>query len=144
MNSNRQQSVTIGAALIALGIVWWFNLWWLIGPAALIAGGAFAYIQRRNLGRQNEAFQIALWCVGFGLLLLLGFAWPGILFLLGASLLLRGREYEAETRVREVVARVRQGRATRPIPTQHVPVVTHQTLNVETQDQANTNETRRL
>ena len=143
MNSDRQQSVRIGAALIALGIVWWFNLWGLMLPAALIAGGAFLYVQRRNMGRQEEAFQAALWGVGFGLLLLLKFAWPGVLFLLGASLLLRGREHEAETRVREVIARVRQGRTTRPIPTQHVPVVTHQTLNVET-EQANTNETRRL
>lgn len=143
MNTNRQQSVTIGAALIALGILWWFNLWWLVLPAALVAGGVFGYIQRRNLGRQDEAFQAALWGAGLGVLFLIGF-WPGILFLIGASLLLRGREFEAETRVREVVARVRQGRSTRPIPTQHVPVVTHQTLNIETPEQANTNETRRL
>ena len=60
----------LGGFLIALGLVWWLNLWWVLLPGLLIAGGVIAYRQRRSLGRPIEAVQAGLWCVGLALLFL--------------------------------------------------------------------------
>jgi len=128
MNINKQPSVALGAFLIALGVVWWLNLWSLLLPAALLIGGAVAYQQRRSLGRTIEAVQVGLWGVGLALLFLLHFLWPGVLFLAGASILLRGRESQADSYVQNALAQLgrRSGRAARPVPTQHVPIATQQ------------------
>ena len=96
---DRKQSVALGGALIGLGIVWWLNLWWLIVPLAMIGGGVLGYQQRRRVGDAIGAVQAGLWLSGIGVLFLLHFLFPGILLLAGASILLRGRELQADDRV---------------------------------------------
>ena len=128
MKANKQQSVMIGAFLIALGLVWWLNLWYLIWPGALAIAGVIAYRQRRSMGRPVEAVQAALWCIGLALLFLLHFVWPGVLFLAGVSILVRGRELQLDDRVQRMVAQARSRRsaAPQPITTQHVPITSQQ------------------
>ena len=126
MNLNKQSTVTAGAILIGLGVVVLFNLWSLIFPAALVVGGVIGYQQRRRMGRMNEGVQVGLWGVGLGLLFLLHFFWPGVLFLAGASVLARGREDRIDTKVQQLITQF--GRRARPVahsmPTQHVPITT--------------------
>ena len=111
MNLTQQQARYAGFALIALGVVAVFDLWWAI-PLALLAGGGIAIYQRqRALGRTGEAVQALLWGVGLAVLLLLGTVFPGVLLLGGASLLLRGREAQADARVQAVAARFARRRA---------------------------------
>src|SRR5262245_31584295 len=127
MNFNKQPSVALGAFLIGLGIVWWLHLWALLLPAALLIGGAVAYQQRRNMGRTIEAVQVGLWGVGLALLFMLHFLWPGVLFLAGASVLMRGRETNVDAYVQNAIAQVRRRpSAARPTPTQHVPITSSQ------------------
>jgi hypothetical protein len=154
MNFNKQPSVAVGAFLIALGLVWWLHLWALLLPAALLVGGAVAYQQRRQIGRTVEAVQVGLWGVGLALLFMLHFIWPGVLFLAGASVLLRGRETNVDAYVQSAIAQVRQRRrpAARPMPSQHVPITTSQPAPItpttprpaETEKPATTGETTRL
>ena len=108
---NTQRTAVAGIGLIALGLVWWLSLWWLILPAALVGGGLFGYLQRRARGRLHEGLQIALWGVGLGILFLLNFVWPGVLFLAGASILLRGREDQVQTVAKNALARIRPSRS---------------------------------
>jgi hypothetical protein len=122
MNPNKQQTAAIGAFLIALGLVMWLNLWWLIAPGALVAGGVVGYRQRQRLGRPAEAVQVLLWCFGLALVFLTGF-WLGVLFLAGSSLLLRGRELQANTMIQQAISQARTRRsASRSIATQQVPI----------------------
>ncbi len=144
MNTNRQQSVSIGAILIGVGVLWWLNLWWLLVPGILAVGGAIGYVQRRTYGRPVEAVQIGLWGMGLGLLFLLGFVWPGILLLAGLSILLRGRENEADAAIQGALARIANRSRPAPVPTQRVPLVTQQSLQVQQEEKATTGETRRL
>ncbi|GAB4113683.1 MAG: hypothetical protein Fur005_08870 [Roseiflexaceae bacterium] len=120
-NPNRQQIIA-GGALIMLGLVWWLNLWSLILPAALIGGGVAAYFQRRSYGRRNEAMQALLWGIGMGLLILLKFVWPGVLFVAGLSILLRGREDQVESAMQLAISRIRRRTPSRPA--ESVPVET--------------------
>jgi hypothetical protein len=126
MNFNRQPSVALGAFLIGLGLVWWLNLWSLLLPAALLIGGVVAYQQRRRMGRTIEAVQVGLWGIGLALLFMVGFVWPGVLFLAGASMLMRGREANVDTYVQNALAQARRRRpaAARPTPTQQVEITT--------------------
>jgi hypothetical protein len=124
MNFNKQPPAALGAFLIGLGLVWWLNLWSLLLPAALLVGGVVAYQQRRRMGRLNEAVQVGLWGVGLAVLFMLHFIWPGILFLAGASVLLRGRESRADAFVQQAIARAprRVRPVAHPTPTQYVPI----------------------
>lgn len=125
MNFNKQQSIALGIALIVLGLVWWLDLWWLIWPGALAVAGVLAYRQRRRMGRPVEAVQAGLWCIGLALLFLVGFVWPGLLFLAGVSVLIRGREAEIDAALQATLAQARSRRATpRTITTQQVPITT--------------------
>ncbi|MFO7167345.1 MAG: hypothetical protein DIU80_004880 [Chloroflexota bacterium] len=126
MNLDKRQPAAVGIFLIALGLVWWLDLWWLLWPGALIVGGAVAYIQRRAAGRVVEAVQAGLWGVGLGLLFLISFFWPGLLFLAGVSVLLRGREDQVDDRVQQLLGRMKQRGALRPVRSQQVPVTTYQ------------------
>jgi TM2 domain-containing membrane protein YozV len=135
---NRQATIA-GIFLIAIGLFWWLNLWWLLLPAALMIGGVAAYLQRRAIGREQEALQAGLWGIGLGLLFLVEFVWPGILFLAGASVLLRGREDQVRASLQNVLTRVR-GRARSVRRTEHVPVENVPTFAVPSQ----TGETSRL
>jgi hypothetical protein len=152
MNINRQSPVVLGLFLIALGVGAWFGLWSLLLPAALLIGGAVAYQQRRSLGRTIEAVQVGMWGVGLALLFLLGFVWPGILFLAGASVLIRGREDRVDAYVQNAIAQARRSRpAARPTPTQHVeitsqpaPLAPGQPRPVEREHASTTGETTRL
>jgi hypothetical protein len=126
MNLDKRQSVIAGVFLITLGLVWWLNLWWLIWPGALAAAGVAAYVQRRASGRLVEAVQGGLWGVGLALLFLLNFVWPGLLFLAGGSILLRGREHLADDRLQRLLGRVRrQPGAMQPVRSQQVPVTSY-------------------
>ncbi|GAB4433351.1 MAG: hypothetical protein OHK0015_21980 [Chloroflexi bacterium OHK40] len=121
MNLNQKQARYAGIGLIVLGVIAIFNLWWLI-PAALLAGGGVAIYQRqRALGRRGEAVQALLWGIGLAVLLLLDFVFPGVLLLGGASLLLRGREGQADDRVQAAVARFGR-RRTPAMPASQAPV----------------------
>jgi TM2 domain-containing membrane protein YozV len=121
---NRQATIA-GVFLIAVGLLWWLNLWWLLLPAALMVAGVAGYLQRHAVGRDNEALQAGLWGIGLGLLFLVGFVWPGILFLAGASVLLRGREDQARAALEQVVVqvrgRVRPQRRAEQVPVESVP-----------------------
>ena len=134
---NRQQNVVVGVFLVGLGLVWWLNLGWLIWPGALIGLGAVAYTQRRQMGDTIAAVQAGLWLVGLGVLFLLHFVFPGVLFLAGASILARGREQQIDDQVQAFLGNVRSGNIRPNFPSQRVPVTT------ETETQA-TNETTRL
>ncbi len=139
MNVNNRQATIAGGFLIALGLIWWLNLWWLLLPAALVIGGVGAFLQRRAVGRNNEALHAGLWGVGLGLLFLLDFVWPGILFLAGGSILLRGREAQAQAMIEQTFDRVR-GRIRPNRRAQNVPVESVATFAVPIQ----TNETTHL
>ena len=126
MNFTKQSPVSAGVILIGLGIVVLFNLWSLIFPVALLAGGVAAYQQRRQIGRTSEGVQIGMWGAGLALLFLLHFFWPGVLFLAGASVLARGREAQIDAYVQRMAAQFgrRSQPAARPAPAQHVPIAT--------------------
>ena len=152
MNFNKQPSVALGAFLIGLGVVWWLHLWSLLLPAALLVGGVMAYQQRRRMGRTVEGIQVGLWGVGLALLFMLHFIWPGVLFLAGASVLVRGRENNVDTYVQNAIAQARRRpAAARPTPTQHVPITTSQPAPLPqaqprptVSEKSNTGETTRL
>ena len=127
MNFNKQPSVALGVFLIGLGVVWSLNMWALLLPAALLVGGVVAYQQRRRMGRTVEGVQVGLWGVGLALLFMLHFIWPGVLFLAGASVLVRGRETNVDAYVQNALTRLRRRPiAARSTPTQHVPITTSQ------------------
>lgn len=105
MNLNQTQARYAGIALIGLGVVAIFNLWWLIPSALLAVGGAVIYRRQKALGRTGEAVQAALWGLGLALLMLVDFLLPGVLLLGGASLLMRGREAQVEARALQIVGR---------------------------------------
>jgi hypothetical protein len=153
MNFNKQPSVALGAFLIGLGLVWWLNLWSLLLPAALLVGGVVAYQQRRRMGRTVESVQVGLWGVGLALLFMLHFVWPGVLFLAGASVLIRGRETNVDAYVQNALAQARRRPTpTRSTPTQHVEIATTQPSSLPpapsrpavSESTSNTGETTRL
>lgn len=111
MNINQTQARNAGIVLIVLGVVAIFNLWWLVPPALLAGGGVAIYLRQRAIGRRGEAIQALLWGVGLAVLLAADFIFPGVLLLGGASLLLRGREAQADDRVQATVARFARRRA---------------------------------
>lgn len=138
MNLNQQQARYAGIALIVLGVVAVFNLWGLI-PLALLAGGGYAIYRRQQaLGRPNEAIQALLWGVGLAVLMALDAIWPGVLLLGGASLLLRGREAQAEQRVAALLGQVTRRRAPATQSASSVTIVSDE------QPAANPNQTVRL
>jgi hypothetical protein len=145
---DNRRSVVVGIGLILLGFIWWLNLWWLLPPGALIAGGVAAYIQRRAL-RTSEAVQVGLWGVGLGLLLLVDFLFPGILFLAGVSLLIRGREDRIDAQIQHGISSVRRPRQnTPPASSTSVPITIHSgaapQAPVTSTDHVATGETTRL
>src|SRR5436190_11814113 len=152
MNINKQPSVAAGVFLIGLGVVWWLHLWALLLPAALLVGGVVAYQQRRRMGRTVDGVQVGLWGVGLALLFMLHFIWPGVLFLAGASILVRGRETNVDAYVQNALSQVRRRpTAARPMPTQHVPITTSQPTPLSqvqprptVSEKSNTGETTRL
>lgn len=138
MNLNQQQARYAGIALIVLGVVAVFNLWGLL-PLALLAGGGYAIYRRQQaLGRPNEAIQALLWGVGLAVLMALDAIWPGVLLLGGASLLLRGREAQAEQRVAVLLGQVTRRRAPATQSASSVTIVSDE------QPAANPNQTVRL
>jgi len=114
----------------------------------LIAGGVAAYIQRRAL-RTSEAVQVGLWGVGLGLLLLVDFLFPGILFLAGVSLLIRGREVGIDAQIQHGISGLRRPRQNiPPAASTSVPITIHpgaaSQAPVTSPDHAATGETTRL
>lgn len=128
MNMEKRQTAILGGLLIILGVVWVFNLWWLLPPAVLATAGVAAYVQRRRLGRVAEGVQVALWAIGMAILLLVGFVFPGVLFLAGLSLLTRGREGNIDARIQELVAQV-QLRAPKPYRKHTPPAIQEVPIN---------------
>lgn len=142
MNLNQQRARYAGIALVILGVVAVFNLWWLVPAALLATGGVVIYRRQRAIGRRGEAVQALLWGMGLAVLLLADFIFPGVLILGGASLLLRGREAAADDRLQAIVARFRRQR-TPAVSAQ--PVASPTRLPVEdTAERPATNETIRL
>lgn len=141
MNFNQQRTRYAGIALVILGVVAVFNLWWLVPAALLATGGLVIYRRQRAIGRRGEAVQALLWGVGLAVLLLADFIFPGVLILGGASLLLRSHEAAADDRLQAVVARFR-----RRSPAVNAPTIAPLTrLPVEeAAERPATNETVRL
>lgn len=124
MNLNQQQGRRVGGALLALGVIVIFNLWWLVPAALLATGGIVIYRRQRAIGRTGEAVQGLLWGLGLALLLLLEFILPGVLLLGGVSLLLRGREAALEARVLGAIGSLGRRRTVRPTPVMAAPQAT--------------------
>ncbi len=117
----------VGAALLALGIVVIFDLWWAV-PALILAGvGAYIYATRRKAGDRVAAVQGLLWLLGLALLFVFDFVFPGILFVAGGSLLARGREVRIDTAIVDTLARVGVRLDSRPTPPARTaaPVLPH-------------------
>lgn len=145
MNIDRNQPVTIGVILIALGVVALFGLWELLLPGVLAVVGAMVYTQRRRANRTIEAVQAGIWLFGLALLFLLDFFWPGILFLAGMSILARGREFQVDDRIQALLGRVRSRRARPSVPAQSTPATPPQVVAPREQESAvTTGETTRL
>ncbi len=140
------QNMMIGILLVVLGVVALLGLWWALLPAMLVAGSVYGYRQCRSQGKPAEAVQLALWGMGLALLFLVGFSWAGMLLLLGASMLLRGREHTIVEYMPLLVGRVLSVRPRMPrraSKAQDVPI------NIETPVQyepykPSVNETTRL
>jgi hypothetical protein len=102
-NLNQQQK-WIGLGLIAFGVLFALNLWWLM-PIVLITGLAiFIYTQQRKDGNIGRAVQGGLWLLGLaGIFLLRPFVPVPALFLLlaGVSMLLRGHEEKADNVIQQ-------------------------------------------
>lgn len=125
MRIDNRQARFLGIILIALGIIAVFGLWELVLPATLAVGGWFMYVQRRQMGRTNEGVQFGLWGIGLALLLLVGMIpfFPGILVIVGASLLARGREQKIDQRIQRLTGQLQSGRRSPTTPrVQDVPV----------------------
>ncbi len=148
MRIDNRQARFLGITLIALGIIAVFGLWELVLPATLAAGGWFMYVQRRQMGRTNEAVQFGLWGVGLALLLLVDMLpfFPGILVVAGASLLARGREQKIDQRVQRLTGQLQSGRRSPTAPrAQDVPVHQSYVQPQETEEDASsTGKTIRL
>jgi hypothetical protein len=133
LNLNQQQARNAGIALIVIGVVAILKLWWAIPAALLVAAGVAIYRRQRGIGRTGEAVQGALWGIGLAVLMLAHFLVPGVLLLGGASLLLRGRELEADQRVRHLLASAISRRAPAPAtPPTKVTIVNEQPASGET------------
>jgi hypothetical protein len=116
MNLNSQQTRIAGIGLIALAVVIIFNLWSLIPVVLLAGGGAYIYRREHSAGRINSAIQGGLWGFGLALLYLIDFVLPGILLLAGTSLLLRGKEEQADVRVQNTLRRLPRRRIAQSTP----------------------------
>ncbi|HMO56032.1 MAG TPA: hypothetical protein PKC19_01650 [Roseiflexaceae bacterium] len=129
----QRRSAMLGIALIIVGLMAWLNLWWMIWPGGLAAIGVATYLQRRIMGRTSEAVQGGMWGLGLSILWLISFIWPGVLFLAGASLLIRGREQAIDERIQALFGRVRHSgsHALQRARSQQVPVVTHPATSYE-------------
>ncbi|MEI7769411.1 MAG: hypothetical protein WCI67_05450 [Chloroflexales bacterium] len=143
MNLNQKQTRVAGIALIALGVVAVFHLWWAIPSVLLAAAGVAIYRRQRALGRTNEAVQGALWGVGLAVLMLLHFVFPGVLLLGGASLLLRGRELDADQRAHGMLATITSRRAAAPAQPVAQPAAQQPKVTI-INEQPSTGETVRL
>jgi hypothetical protein len=108
----------VGIGLIALGVVAIFNLWWIVPVALLAGGGIYLYHQRKQMGRAHEAVQFAFWGLGLAALYLTDLLFPGVLILVGLSLMMRGREQDVEARVQRVLGRFNRRQ---PAPTMSQP-----------------------
>jgi hypothetical protein len=153
VNLNQTNTRYAGVALITLGLIAVFNLWWLIPPALLAGGGVAIYLRQRQIGRTGEAVQALLWGLGLAALLAADFLFPGVLLLGGLSLLLRGREARAAASVDGVVARFARRRtpavtapATPAMAAPQAPAAQPQqrVTVVETTERPSGNETVRL
>lgn len=100
------RSHAVGVALLALGMVVIFNLWWALPALILAAVGAYIYVTRRKVGDRVAAVQGLLWLLGMALLFVFDFVFPGILFVAGGSLLARGREVRIDTTLVDALARL--------------------------------------
>ncbi|MEI7645681.1 MAG: hypothetical protein WCJ55_15520 [Chloroflexales bacterium] len=141
INLNQKQTRIAGITLITIGVVAVFHLWWAILPVFLAAGGVAIYRRQRALGRTGEAVQGVLWGLGLALLLLIHFIFPGILLLGGASLLLRGRELEADQRAHGLLTNLTSRRPAAPAPAQPVA---QPRATIISADEPSTGETVRL
>lgn len=120
-NLDKTKQRYLGIGLILLGIFMVLRLWWLVPVVVLGSLGVYIYMQRRREGRIAAAVQSGLWLMGLALLLLFKFFFlPGVLLLGGASLLLRGREGQADQHVVHLLARFGIHLPTRPGGLVHV------------------------
>ncbi len=111
MNLNQKHARNTGIALIVIGLIAVFHLWWAVPTALLAAGGVAIYRRQKALGRTGEAVQSALWGLGLAALMLAHFLLPGVLLLGGTSLLMRGHEAEVEAHALALVGRFSRRRA---------------------------------
>jgi hypothetical protein len=155
-NLDQDKRRYLGIGLIVLGIFVALNLWGLL-PVLILGGlGSYVYTERRKQGRIPAAVQSGLWLVGLATLVALQFVFPGVLILAGASLLIRGREYDVDSRVVDFLGKMGVNvpvAPNAPIQAAHVPYAPpapsqpYQAQETPEQGQgqaANTGETTRL
>jgi hypothetical protein len=132
MNADKQQKL-LGISLIALALVIWLDLWWMLVPGALIAAGIYTYRQRRQNHAISEAVQTLMWCTGIAVIYMSGF-WLGVLVLAGISLLIRGREQDIDTAIQQAL-NMRKAQPQTPANTAHqVPITDYSNERPSTGD----------
>ncbi len=88
MNENHERNLSAGLFLIGLGLLFLLRIgiWpWILAVIGLASLPAARAAQRGWLG-----YQSAFWLIGLTALFASGLFWPGILILLGLSVLLGG------------------------------------------------------
>jgi hypothetical protein len=141
VNFNQQQSRIAGISLIALGVVAIFNLWWIVPVGLLAGGGVYLYRQRKQMGRSREAVQFAFWGLGLAVLYLTDLIFPGVLILVGLSLLMRGREQDVEARVQRGLGRFNRRRSANAVNEQDQTALQATTMAAPVQQSARPAET---
>jgi hypothetical protein len=94
MNDNRYKGLSAGIFLIGLGLIFMLRIgiWpWILAVIGLAGLPAALATQRGWL-----AYQGAFWMIGLALLFATGHIWPGILILVGLSVLLGGMAHGAQ------------------------------------------------
>jgi hypothetical protein len=86
-HKRRADQVSGGIFLIGLGLMFAKVLpWW---PGIMYVAGAAAIAQGFAEGKRGYALMGGVWLIGLGLLFSVGFSWPLLLILIGASMLFR-------------------------------------------------------
>jgi hypothetical protein len=99
MNEHRHKSLSAGLFLIGLGLLFLLRvgIWpWILAVIGVAGLPAALASNRGWLG-----FQSAFWLIGLALLFASGYFWPGILILVGLSVLLGGLAHGASRTVDE-------------------------------------------
>lgn len=99
MNEHRYKSLSAGLFLIGLGMLFLLRLG--IWPWILVVIGLAGLPAALESNRGWLGYQSAFWLIGLALLFASGYLWPGILILIGLSVLLGGMAHGSQRAVEE-------------------------------------------